>query len=368
MNPGMERGLKELGIEYETFYYQFKDWEKDDVFLEVFEEQIKEKNYSCVLSVNFSPLISNVCEEYGLPYVAWVYDAPLHIRNLEPLKNSCNRLYFFDRGEAEEYKKMGADARHLPLAVDTEVFHLKVSNEQKTKYSTEVALVGKLYKTEYQYFTSPLNQYLKGYLEGIVNAQMKLYGGYFLPELITEELLAKLNREYAKTASDGFQMGYRELEYMLACETTFRERYLVLSLLSSHFQVDLYSSEMDDRLDKVHFKGYADYYTQMPLIFSQSKINLNMSLKIIRTGIPLRVIDIMGCGGFVLTNFQEEIPEYFSVGEDCIVYESIEDLYLKAKYYLYHEEERKRIAQSGYARVKRDFTFRDRLWRMLEHI
>jgi spore maturation protein CgeB len=229
----------------------------------------------------------------------------------------------------------------------------------------DISLVGKLYQTEYPYFTAPLDDYLKGYLNGIVSSQMKIYGGYIIPELVTDELLDRMNKIYRSVAKDDFRMGRRELEFMLACETTGRERYMILSLLSNHYAVDLYSNNTDDRLTNVRYRGYADYETQLPCIFASSRINLNISLKAIRTGIPLRVIEILGCGGFVMTNYQEEIAEYLSVGEECVVYENIEDLYAKVSYYLEHEEERGRIAAAGLERAKRDFTFEDRLRRML---
>lgn len=212
---------------------------------------------------------------------------------------------------------------------------------------------------------TPLTDYLRGYMEGIVNAQLKVYGGYLIPELITDDLLARMSVEYAKVSKDGFKMGRRELEFMLACETTGRECYISLALLSSHFDVDLYGANEDERLSKVHARGYADYAIEMPAVFANSKINLNISLKCIRTGIPLRVIDILGCGGFVLSNYQEEMAELLSLGEDCALYEGTEDLYEKAAYYLAHEEERKKIAAAGLARARRDFTFDDRLRRML---
>ena len=364
MNKGIEQGLRELGISYDTFFYQFNDWEKDDLFLEQFRAYLKIGTYTDVLSVNFSPLISGLCEEFGIVYTAWVYDSPLHIRNIDSLRNSCNRIFFFDKGQAEIHRKEGVNAVHLPLAVDVEVFRINASKREKEEYRTDVSLVGKLYQTEYSYFTAPLQEYTKGYLEGIVNAQAKIYGGYIIPELITDELLTQMNKDYAKVATDGFTMGRRELEFMLACETTGRERYMALALLSAHYHVDLYSTDNDKRLKNVRFRGYADYYKEMPFIFSQSRINLNISLKTIRTGIPLRVIDVLGCGGFVLSNYQEELMEYFNVGEELIIYDNIEDLFYKTKYYLEHEDERKRIALAGFERVKRDFTFRERLRKM----
>lgn len=364
MNKGIEQGLRELGISYDTFFYQFNDWEKDDLFLEQFRAYLKMGTYTDVLSVNFSPLISGLCEEFGIVYTAWVYDSPLHIRNIDSLRNSCNRIFFFDKGQAEIHRKEGVNAVHLPLAVDVEVFRINASKREKEEYRTDVSLVGKLYQTEYSYFTAPLQEYTKGYLEGIVNAQAKIYGGYIIPELITDELLTQMNKDYAKVATDGFTMGRRELEFMLACETTGRERYMALALLSAHYHVDLYSTDKDKRLKNVRFRGYADYYKEMPFIFSQSRINLNISLKTIRTGIPLRVIDVLGCGGFVLSNYQEELMEYFNVGEELIIYDNIEDLFYKTKYYLEHEDERKKIALAGFERVKRDFTFRERLRKM----
>ena len=94
----------------------------------------------------------------------------------------------------------------------------------------------------------------------------------------------------------------------------------------------------------------------MPEVFANSKVNLNISLKAIRTGIPLRVIDVMGCGGFVLSNYQEEILEYMHPGVDCEVYE----------FYLKNEKIREKIAQNGLELVRRDFTFEDRVKVLLE--
>ena len=38
-------------------------------------------------------------------------------------------------------------------------------------------------------------------------------------------------------------------------------------------------------------------------MFANSKVNLNITLRNIKTGIPLRALDIMGAGGFLLTNY-----------------------------------------------------------------
>lgn len=367
MNEGIERGLKRLDIEYDVFFYQFDNWEQDDVFLQRFREKIAGGKYAKVLSVNFSPLISQICEEYGISYISWVYDAPVHIRNLEPMKNSCNTIYFFDRGQQEEFKKMGVLAKHLPLAADVELFQQKIKNGTlKERY--QISMLGNLYQTEYAHYMSPLDGYLKGYLDGIIASQMKIYGGYLIPELVTDELLDNINVQYAEKIPDGFQMGRRELEFLLAQEATGRERYIALGMLSAHFPVDVYSAQKDERLKQVRFHGYADYVTEMPVVFAGSDINLNISLKCIQTGIPLRAIEVMGCGGFLISNYQMELAEYFKIGEECEEYESLEDLYAKVNFYLREDELRRKIAEKGLERIQKDFNFVVRLKEMLEII
>lgn len=65
MNEGIEHALKKLDMEYDTFFYQFDNWEQDEVFSQKFREKIIGGNYAKVLSVNFSPLISEICQKYS---------------------------------------------------------------------------------------------------------------------------------------------------------------------------------------------------------------------------------------------------------------------------------------------------------------
>lgn len=366
MNKGMERALEKLGIGYNVFFYQLEDWEKNDDFQQKLDEKLREKNFGMVLSVNYCPLIAQVCINRKIAYTAWVYDSPMNIHNLEDVKSGYTNVYIFDRGMAEQYQKQGFPIKYMPLAADQTVFSKELPEVQKKNYNTDVSLVGNLYQTEYAYFSGPLDEYQRGYLEGLINAQMKVYGGYLIPELVTEGFLNGINEKYKQASGNSFVMGKKELEYLLASEVTGRERLIALSLLSDFCQVDLYSAKNSDKLLKVRYKGYADYYSQMPQVFRCSKINLNISLKAIHTGLPLRMLDIMGCGGFLLTNFQAELPEYFQMGEDCVVYENLEDLVFWVKYYLEHEDERSKIAYNGRKRIESDFTFEDRISRMLK--
>ena len=363
MNPGIEKAFKQLEIQYDILYYQQTDWEEDAIFEEKIEKQIQDNVYDAVFSVNFAPVISKVCQRRGIRYISWVYDSPMHIRKIEVMKNSCNEIYMFDWGQVQEYKKLGVNMEHLPLAVDSEIFNLPMNDEIIKKYFAQISLVGKMYTTDYPKYTSPLSTETKKLLNDMISSQRDVYNDCFIPELLTDELLQKINAEYANAGLD-FYIEKRELEYMMLCETTSRERTVILSLLSKHFDTHLYTTEKPG-IDNLKVHGPVDYYKQMPYIFKLSDINLNISLKSIRTGIPLRCVDVLGCGGFLLSNYQEELVQYLEVGKDCEVYGSFEEMYEKAAFYTKHEELRKQIARNGFMKAQEIFTFRNRIEQMI---
>ena len=99
------------------------------------------------------------------------------------------------------------------------------------------------------------------------------------------------------------------------------------------------------------------YSEEMPKAFYVSKINLNITSRSIDSGIPQRVFDIMASGGFVLTNYQPELEEYFEIGKDLEVFHDLDELMEKVDYYLAHEEARIRIAMNGYRKVREKYSY-----------
>ena len=138
-----------------------------------------------------------------------------------------------------------------------------------------------------------------------------------------------------------------------------------MRLLGSYFCVDLYTGSSTSDLPMVRNKGLANTFTEMPLVFHESRINLNITSKSIRSGLPLRIFDILSCQGFVLTNYQSEIDNCFDIGADLEVYSSTDELLEKSRYYLTHENERAEIAYHGWETLKKYHTYMHRLTEML---
>lgn len=101
-------------------------------------------------------------------------------------------------------------------------------------------------------------------------------------------------------------------------------------------------------------------------MYRHTAINLNFTIPNIVSGIPLRVFDILGSGGFCLTNYQAELPEYFTDGQDIAIFYGREDLVEKAKYYAAHDSQREIIAARGARKVAEQHTVGQRIKKLLE--
>lgn len=125
----------------------------------------------------------------------------------------------------------------------------------------------------------------------------------------------------------------------------------------SQYKVNLYTKCSGRNINGVNIKEPVDYYEQMPIVFNNSRINLNITLRSIKSGIPLRAMDICGAGGFLLSNYQADFYDVFVPGEDIVLYESLDDMIEKCKYYIKHEKERQQIADNGYGKIVSGHTY-----------
>ena len=81
-----------------------------------------------------------------------------------------------------------------------------------------------------------------------------------------------------------------------------------------------------------------------------------------------RNFEVPGCHGFLLTQPVPHLEDYFEIGNEVVVFHDAKDLLDKIRYYLAHEDERRRIATLGHARCLREHTWDHRLRAIFDHI
>ena len=354
--------------------YGYQVIEDEDAILELRPEEMKRKitniyekeKIEYVFGLDFSPAIAEVCAKYNIVYVSWIVDSPRGTLWFEAAKYPINRIFSFDYLQWKELSEAGnTQIYYLPLATDVELLQSTIISDTSQKglnYVKDVSFMAGLYDAApHNYYDriKYLPPYTKGYLDSLMEAQRHIWGINLVHTAIADNVWADLRRNIKlEMESDCDERIYAcFIKDMIYKKITQLERKEVCSYLARHFDFALYSGSDTSYDEKIDNRGYVNYVTGMPLVFHYSKININITLHGISTGIPLRVLDILACGGFCLTNYQEEIATYFEDGVELVIYSDFADMYKKIEYYLEHEEERKAIAKAGYEKVKNQFDY-----------
>ena len=344
-----------------------------------------------VFSVNFFPAISYTCNHFKVPYVCWSVDSPVPELFSNALKNEWNRIFLFDKAQYQFFHPLNPEhIFYLPLATNVKRWEnviLNMTDDDYAKYDADVSFVGSLYTEKCRYDTlvhaqpqtfasdsgtPAISPYTQGFVDGLMEAQLKVYGYNFIPDNLNDRVINEIAAadpdfyEGSDTYTDTRR--YLVSHQYIGMKLAALERERTLNRLAEHFHVTLYTHSDTSTLKGVDCRGGVNTLTEMPKVFHASKINLNMTMRPIETGLSLRVWDILGCGGFLLTNFQSEIPEYFEIGKDLETYESMEELEQKVQYYLTHEEERIEIAINGYEKTAKFHTYELRIAEMIKKI
>lgn len=373
-----------LGHTVDNIEQELGSYDVSPEFERVIEEKIRGTHYDMVFTVNYFPLISNVCERTGVKYVSWTCDNPLISMYHESVFHACNYIFTFDKTNYLEFRGMGVKhIWYLPLAVDTERMDALLGAPEKPerrnatqdsemrKYRGDVAFVGSLYeRNSYDKIKNRLPEYLRGYFDAVMEAQLNISGANIVEPMLTTNILEQLQEYFQLEKSEGSfsDLGLIFQTTVLGFKIAEIERRRALIELSKHYRVNVYSNSDVSDLLRIQYCGSVDYWSEMPKVFRMSKINLNFTIPNIKSGIPLRIWDVLGCGGFLLTNYQAEIPYYFKEGEDLVCFDSLEDLCEKVGYYLEHEEERKRIAWNGYRKVREKHSYIERIHTILDTV
>lgn len=337
-------------------YYTPEDLYEDRRIDNMLLKDIKLIRPDVVFSVNFWPPLARACHKNHINYISYGYDSPQNIPKSDDMDYETNFIFMFDRAEVQEYLDKGIErVFHSPLATDVDAW----DNINQGDKSFDISLVGKLYESTFPAISAKLDEYLKGFYKAIIAAQQKIYGYYMIDDLLEEEIVESTGKYIGM--EDDISLLKRQLSFSLGSQITYLDRLTILRILSGAADVHLFSDPLaeDKRrlLSGVTMHDRISYEKEMPAVFKSTKINLNPTLRVIRSGIPQRALDVMGCRAFLLSSFQSELAEYFIPDEEVVMYSSYEEAYEKAVFYLEHDSIRDAISINGYEKTKSMFSY-----------
>lgn len=372
--PDIITGFLELGntVDEITVEIHNKNFSPADG-IQLLNKTLLSSTYDFVFSINFYPFISEVCNIFQIRYICWTVDSPVMELYSSSIRNPWNRIFLFDKAQYDEFAPLNPSCIfHLPLASNPNRWKSVIQNADPAlhqKFSSDISFVGSLYTEKCPYDRlQNAPAYLSGYLDGIMAAQQKVYGYNFIEEVLPDELVTEF-REHLPNFYTPPETAIRNDKAIMAqlyvdVKISAMERVRMMTILGERYSVDLYTGSDTTKIP-VNNRGFAKTLTEMPLIFHNSKINLNITSKAIRSGLPLRIFDILACGGFLITNYQAELTDFFDINSDLVCYDSEEDLLEKTEYFLNHENERKEIAHNGLSTLIKYHNYPERLLQLL---
>ena len=314
-----------------------------------------------VFSINYLPFIAILCERLHVIYIAVTVDCPVFEIFNTSIRSQFNRVFLFDKAQYDAiYSENPQCIYHLPLGAATVRLNDTLGDTNDYKYG--ISFVGSLYnEKDPMPDTNLFSAAVASKINQVFETQLSsdVYGMRELKKSVDSELISEL-----KNLSDSFYPSdmsvydiseYVALNDYLSPHITFLERVRLLNLIGESIDnAELHfftQSKTDDLSGKIHVHGGVNSLTEMPFVFRQSKINLNITTRSITSGLSQRIWDVLGCRGFLITNYQPEIDQFFSDGNDLVTYKSYEELIDKISYYLENNTERESIAQNGWAKV-----------------
>lgn len=358
--------LNRMGHEAEIYSKPAEELEKGNEESEQeFEAFLKKAKADFVISNAFSNGVARVTNRLEIKYAVWSMDSPTFTAWLPEADYDNCYLFYFDYREYKLKRQSGQNnAYHLPLAANIEWSgHLVITDEEIGKYGCDMSFVGGLYSdNEYDRMIGEIPAQLQNVFAEIIEKSAFVWDGRDRLH-IPPEVMHTIGRECPEMLNTRLNMPdeYYLRTYLLGRKLTHVERTLLMELLAQQYNIHLYTWDTKQVPEGVRWFPSISIDREAPKVYYSSKINLNITLRSIASGVPLRIFDVMSVGGLVLSNWQEEIPELFVEDEEILTYKTPEELIDKADYYLRHDDKRVRIGINGYQKVKKQHTYEQRL-------
>jgi len=335
-------------------------------------------NPDFVLTVNGSGLdnkgfFAYFCAFLKLPLVLWYVDEPFVIPEwgLKFIPQTAVG-FTFDRYYERRLRDWGIQWVHpLPLGANEErLLGYSPSVPNKHPYAHRVSFVGALEFPKIQYLLRNISTLWSTMPPGMPDVLDKALGRYITDfKRDTGQIL----RECARSLGISFEFPNGIVKQMVLSfidrEASFRLRHEAAASLKP-FGISIYGEPFWEKIvGKESYKGPIDYYSSaIATLYRTSRINLNISKYQLKTTVNQRVFDCPLCNGFLLTDFREDIEDYFDIDRDVAVFHDLADLKKKVAFYLDHEEKAKAIAERGKETILEKHTYKHRLEEMASRV
>lgn len=317
-----------------------------------------------VFSINMRGLdnrgvIGQILVRLGIPLAIWFVDSPEFIINeaSTPLREIAT-MFLWDRSYLPRVTSQGYQAFHLPLAADVALRKYAVSSDQ---FSSNISFVGNSLISDFLSRLSikfPQTNVNRLVMERAVKAILESRGRQLE---VLEEVIAAGEVDLPCREAELFFRAYAVHSATARYRTGLLGELIPLGL-TFFGDPQGWQSLFGDSIMAL---PYVNYFAETPAVYASSIINFNATSLQMPRAVNQRVFDVPLCGGFLLTDQQDELFEWFEKDEIAI-YNGAEDVAEKAAYYLKRPSVREKITRRAQKKVLKRHTYKNRMGELLK--
>ena len=324
--------------------------------------------FDLLLDINFHLRIAKFCKSRSIPMLVWSFDSGTYIamRDYEPRDEDF--FFLFNKEDVTLIREnLTPNCWYLPFSAGDELI-------KKPKLMTEstVAVLNSYRATfndSEKAFQKQLEssdehtQSLLVLIKKIMDLAAELHLNMFCSNHL-EEILHSLIKQCGVDPFSTFPAMRKNMVHSYGQVISSQQREKLVHEIARVTPIQLYGDqfwgEPSFAQSNIEYMGMADY-NNLPNIYNNASINISMTQIQGLDSIPQRVFHVLAAGGFLLTNNQEIISEYFKPGIHLDTFDDYFDLQNKVEFYLSNPEKRFEISQQGHLAFLEQHTMKHRI-------
>jgi len=324
-----------------------------------------------VFAINHTHGLAEACHRQGRPLVMWEIDPATDALRRCACPTDSIRIATYRAANVPRFEAAGfRHVRYVPLAANTNRRSPGVTDADAPA-AGQVCFVGASMVGQAKRFRALFEHAWVAHggtaqaglerLDAILAAQRRLGGRYGIPSLIGAGL-----SDFAKVAHTDLE---HDLVAMVA-EMAAAERRLsvVAGLGSCGVRVWGDPGWRATEAYGAQYMGYAGHDAALTEIYRAGAIHIDVARLYQQDIVPMRIFDILACGGFVIAEHSQALASLFTVGVDLDTWQTPQELKAKVEHYKAHPEQARAMALSGMAKVQEHHSIQMRVREMLQSL
>jgi spore maturation protein CgeB len=308
-------------------------------------------------------LLVDILHRLRVPSVSWYVDSPAIILSLyDGPRSDLAFIFVWDPTYIPEVRSLGFERVFpLPLATDPEIF-----SPERAKGNggpSPVAFVGNSLVGSVQQKLVRLPQGQD--FQELFNRLSQVFNPLHIRNL--DSLLAAEGLRDEPLLHGLDRQGRSDLQAGLLWQATLAYRLACVRKLAP-FEPVIYGDQGWRELVGQDFvlRPEVNYYDELPGVYGGTAINFNATSLQMKAAVNQRVFDAPAAGGFLLTDFREQLTELFDVKEEVAHFTDPGEIPDLVRFYLGRPHMRRQMTAKARRRVLAEHTYRHRLAAMLE--